>query len=86
MKWAFQQMHTTKPGPTGRGLGLDLLKSFIRVNKGAMQVFSNEGFAEITADSEVYDSFSPTFEGTVFHIRLRCDENYYRLAGEPLAT
>lgn len=63
-------------------MGHDLLKSFIRDNRGAMQVFSNDGFAEITADKEVYDSFSPTFEGTVFNIKLICDENYYCLACE----
>jgi hypothetical protein len=64
------------------GVGLDLLKSFIRVNGGTMLVFSNDGFAEITKDREVYDSFSTSFEGTVFHIKLICNENYYCLAGE----
>jgi hypothetical protein len=47
-----------------------------------MQVFSNDGFAKITADQEIYDSFTPTFEGTVFHIKLVCDEKHYFLAGE----
>ncbi len=82
LKWAFQRMTTTRPGATSRGIGLDLLKSFIRVNRGAMQVFSNEGFAEITAEREVYGSFSSAFEGTIFHIKLICDEKYYCLAGE----
>ncbi len=82
LRWAFQRMTTTRPGSTSRGVGLDLLKSFIRVNGGTMQVFSNDGFAEVTADNEVYESFSPTFEGTVFHIKLICDERYYYLAGE----
>ena len=82
LRWAFQRMTTTRPGSTGRGVGLDLLKSFIRLNGGTMQVFSNDGFVEITADREVYDSFSTAFEGTVFHIKLICDENYYGLAGE----
>ena len=82
LKWAFQKMHTTKPDSTSRGVGLDLLKSFIRVNGGTMQVLSNDGFAEITTDREIYDSFTPVFEVTVFHIKLVCDENYYCLAGE----
>lgn len=82
LKWAFQRMTTTRPGLIGRGVGLDLLKSFIRVNGGTMQVYSNDGFAEITPDRETYNSFFPTFEGTVFHVKLICDENYYRLAGE----
>lgn len=82
LNWAFQRMTTTRPGSTSRGVGLDLLKSFVRVNRGTMEVFSNDGFAQFTADREIYDSFSPTFEGTVFHIKLICDENYYCLAGE----
>lgn len=82
LRWAFQKMHTTKPGVASRGVGLDLLKSFIRATGGTMQVFSNDGFAEITAERENYDLFYPAFEGTVFHIKLVCDENYYCLAGE----
>jgi anti-sigma regulatory factor (Ser/Thr protein kinase) len=82
LKWAFLRMTTTRPDSTSRGVGLDLLKSFIRVNRGTMHVFSNEGFVEITADGEVYDSLSMAFEGTVFHIKLICDENDYCLAGE----
>jgi anti-sigma regulatory factor (Ser/Thr protein kinase) len=83
LKWAFQLMNTTKPGSTSRGVGLDLLKSFIRVNRGTLLVYSNDGCAEIAAEGESYGSFSPAFEGTVFHIRLTCDEAYYRLASEP---
>lgn len=82
LKWAFQRMTTTKPGKTSRGVGLDLLKSFIQVNRGALTVYSNDGCAVITVDQESYTSFSPAFEGTIFHITLTCDETYYCLAGE----
>ena len=82
LKWAFRPMTTTKPGSTSRGVGLDLLKSFIRVNRGALIVYSNDGCATITAEQETYSSFSPAFEGTVFHIKLQCDETYYCLASE----
>jgi signal transduction histidine kinase len=82
LKWAFQRMRTTKPDNTSRGLGLDLLKSFIRVNRGTLTVYSNDGCAIITAEQESYSSSSPAFEGTIFHIKLTCDETCYRLAGE----
>lgn len=81
LRWAFQNTHTTKPD-SSRGMGLTLLKSFIGANEGAMLVFSNDGFSEITADQESYGLFNPAFEGTVFHVRLICDENHYCLAGE----
>jgi hypothetical protein len=82
LKWAFQSMTTTRPSSTSRGVGLDLLKSFIRVNGGTMKVFSNDGYAEITAEREVYGSSSSAFEGSLFHIKLICDEKFYRLASE----
>jgi hypothetical protein len=82
LKWAFQRMTTTKPGKTGRGVGLDLLKSFIKVNHGILTVYSNDGYAVITEGQELYKSFSPVFEGAIFHVKLTCDEAYYCLAGE----
>ncbi len=82
LNWAFQSTTTTRPGSTSRGLGLDLLKSFIKVNQGIMQAYSNDGFAEISNNQETYKSFSSKFEGTSFNIKLKCDEKYYILASE----
>ncbi|MFH0822827.1 MAG: ATP-binding protein, partial [Pseudomonadota bacterium] len=42
LKWAFQAGNTTKVGEPG-GSGLDLLKEFVRVNQGKLEVYSNEG-------------------------------------------
>jgi hypothetical protein len=63
-------------------LGLDLLKEFIRVNQGKLEVYSNEGYAVINADGERYKNLDISFEGTVVHITLRCDENLYRFHNE----
>ena len=82
LKWAFQRGSTTRPNGTGRGIGLDLLKSFIKCNGGRLEVFSNEGYALITAQEEQFLSMPYSFEGTLFHVSLICDETYYCLAGE----
>ncbi len=82
LQWAFQRMTTTKPGKTSRGVGLDLLKSFIRANRGTLTIYSNDGYASINANRESYRPFSPPFEGTICHIRLTCDETYYFLSHE----
>ena len=82
LNWAFQNMHTTKPDVTSRGAGLDLLKSFIRINRGTMVVYSNDSCATITAQQETFEAFAPSFGGTLFHIILTCDETHYSLASE----
>jgi hypothetical protein len=81
LRWAFQAGNTTKVGEPG-GSGLDLLKEFIRVNQGKLEVYSNEGYAIIDRDGERYENRDISFEGTVVHITLRCDENLYRFRNE----
>ncbi len=82
LHWAFQRGTTTKPKEEPGGLGLDLLKEFVRINQGKLEVYSNEGYALIDKESERFTNRSTSFEGTVFHITLRCDENLYRFADE----
>lgn len=46
LRWAFQAGNTTKKHEPG-GSGLDLLKQFIAINEGKLEVYSNEGYAII---------------------------------------
>ncbi|HLE61829.1 MAG TPA: hypothetical protein VI750_01755 [Pyrinomonadaceae bacterium] len=82
MKWAFRRGTTTRPGSAGGGIGLDLLKELVRVNGGALSVFSHEGYAVLLSQSERYQARPHYFEGTMVTITLRCDEKYYRLMHE----
>jgi len=82
MKWAFERGNSTCVGDVARGLGLDLLKEFVRINQGKLEVYSNESYAIIDKDGEHYDDLGISFEGTVVHITLRCDENLYRFRDE----
>jgi len=88
LEWAFQRGTTTKPNGMGRGLGLDLLKNFVKVNKGQIEVFSHGGHALIDENIEIYSNLEVFFEGTLVNITFKCDESYYQLAsedtGEPL--
>lgn len=82
LKWAFQRGNSTCLGGVARGLGLDLLKEFVRVNQGKLEVYSNDGYAIADKDGERYENCNTSFEGTVVHITLRCDEKLYRFRDE----
>lgn len=82
LKWAFERGNSTCSGGVARGIGLDLLKEFIRINQGKLEVYSNEGYALIDNKGERFSNRYTFFEGTVFHITLRCDEKLYRFIDE----
>lgn len=82
LEWAFQPGTTTKPGGIGRGLGLDILKSFVRINRGQLEVFSHDAFALVNSTAERYLVRKPHFAGTVVNISLVCDERQYCRSSE----
>jgi len=83
LRWAFQPGTTTLPNGMARGLGLDLLKQFVRVNHGRMEVYSNDGYVIVSGQGERFNSLATPFEGTMFYLTLKCDEALYRFADEP---
>lgn len=82
LEWAFQSGASTKSNGLWRGVGLDLLKKFVKLNDGRMLLFSHEGYAKITKNEESYRNHSAFFQGTLVNITLRCDEKYYRFTDE----
>jgi hypothetical protein len=82
LRWAFRPGTTTKPNGMGRGMGLDLLKEFIKLNQGELEVYSHEGYALIREGQERYLDRSTFFEGTAVNFTFKCDESYYHLASE----
>lgn len=82
MQWAFTFGNSTaqKPGP--RGVGLDLLKEFIKATHGKLVIFSHDGYASIDEQGETYQNLPAFFEGTLVQVTLRCDDTYYSLSNE----
>ena len=66
----------------GRGLGLDLLKQFVCLNKGRLEFFSDYGHVYIDESRELYRVMPTFFEGTLVNISLVCDDTYYHLKSE----
>lgn len=82
LKWAFERGNSTCMGDVARGLGLDLLKEFVRLNQGKLEIYSNDGYAIVDKDGERFENRDISFEGTAAHITLRCDENLYQFRNE----
>lgn len=82
LKWAFTPGNTTKVEGTGRGIGLDILREFVYVNRGILEIYSEDGYALIRPRKHEFGNMSSFFEGTAVNITLRCDERFYRLADE----
>lgn len=75
LKWSFKEGTSTSTG--GRGLGLGLLKEFVSIAKGRLEIFSNEAYCLIEKNQEKYVSRSVFFQGTLVNITLHCDEKLY---------
>lgn len=87
MRWAFTAGHTTQMQQSfPRGLGLELLKNFVRKANGVMRVFSHDGRVKIDPQGETYENSESFFEGTLVQIRLVCDDRHFALSTESTAN
>lgn len=71
--WALEEGHTTKDFPGG--LGLTRLKSFVNVNRGAMQIVSDKGMVEYSNGTTSDEILNSAFEGTIVTMKFNFDEN-----------
>lgn len=82
IKWATIDGNTTKQGITG-GIGLAILKEFIILNKGMIQIISDDGFYKLDTNGEDTHMFSGSFPGTVVNLEFNTeDTSSYTLSGE----
>jgi len=84
IEWALKEGTTTKLGLSG-GDGLPFIKNFIQVNKGILQIVSNNGFWEINCSNGCKYFKLPlsyNYGGTILNLIFRIDDNYYYLSSE----
>ena len=80
--WAVKDRHTTKTDTPG-GIGLAKLSEFIKLNKGKLQIISNEGFYELSSSGEITNKFTQEFPGTIVNLQFRTnDDKSYKLKEE----
>jgi anti-sigma regulatory factor (Ser/Thr protein kinase) len=80
--WAVEDKNTTKENISG-GIGLALLKEFIKMNKGKMQIVSDSGFYEFGTQGVISKLFTGLFPGTIVNLQFCTDDsNNYTLKSE----
>lgn len=81
INWAFVEGNTTKNIPGG--LGLAILKDFIRMNNGSIQVVSGYGMIEIHGNEVEQFLLNVEFPGTIVNMKFNFDDKKeYFMAGE----
>jgi hypothetical protein len=71
IEWALAANHTTKRGSIPGGMGLKLLREFIGLNKGRIQIVSAEGYWEQPGSGEPFKKRLPkSFPGTAVNIEI----------------
>lgn len=74
IQWAVQDKNTTKIGISG-GIGLALLKEFIFMNKGEIQIVSNDGFFQFGEQKEGIRLFNGASPGTIVNLQFCTNDN-----------
>ncbi|MGM0580489.1 MAG: ATP-binding protein [Bacteroidota bacterium] len=82
LKWAVQDKKTTKEEVSG-GIGLAVLKEFVGLNNGKMQIVSYDGFYQYEGDNEILETFKGDFPGTIVNLQFKTDDiKNYSLTSE----
>lgn len=85
IQWATIENNSTKKIVNGKsgGMGLALLKEFISLNEGHIQICSGNEFWEYTANKEKCTHISSNFPGTIVSININMnDRKSYSLKNE----
>jgi len=86
-KWALKKGCSTKTDSLNidipRGLGLDLLIEFVKVNKGSLTIASNSCYVHINSDEEMkIGALKVPFQGAMVNITINCDDRHYLFMSE----
>lgn len=74
INWAVQKNTTTKQGISG-GLGFETVRNFIRQNKGALQIISDDGYWSENVYGRInVKEFDKSFIGTVVNLKIKMDD------------
>lgn len=76
--WAMQNNNTGRSGDIPGGLGLSILKEFVKLNGGRLAVCSHGGYWEIDGTGAIMRPMRSSFPGTIVMMEiLTSDKNSY---------
>lgn len=80
MEWAFGSGNTTKND--AGGLGLALLKDFVKLNQGCLQMVSGNAVLEFKSDGKESYLLDIPFPGTIVNVKFNFNDNkdYYMMS------
>jgi hypothetical protein len=83
IEWAILEGNTTKVGDIPGGLGLSLIRSFLKLNFGKIQILSADGYWYQERDQTRSLLFVQRFDGTMVNLEFNiADQNEYCLSNE----
>jgi hypothetical protein len=83
IEWAVKSGNTTKKKQETGGLGLDLIREFLRLNQGKLQIKSAEGYWEEKKGVIFASDSKHAFSGSIVNIEFNLrDTNSYYIAEE----
>ena len=82
LDWDFVEGHTTKQ-ETG-GLGLYILKQFVGLNEGTIQMISGDAMLEIDGDCHSETKLDKWFPGTIVTVEFNCNDDKTYLTTDEL--
>lgn len=81
--WAVEEGNTTKQGDIPGGLGLSLIREFLKLNGGKIQIISDDGYWEENGSELNAKDLSCNFIGTIVNLEFNLrDEKSYSFLSE----
>ena len=81
--WAMREGTTTRSGDVPGGLGLKILREFIEINRGEIQIVSDRGYWALRHGQVSLGRYFRSFPGTIVSIQINTrDTNVYYMKGE----
>lgn len=83
ISWSVKEGNTTRQGTIPGGLGLSLIREFLKINSGKIQIVSADGYWEQVKDEMIRRNIVKEFPGTIVNLEFNInEESYYYLSTE----